>query len=34
MPINNISDVGFGNPLSIPADEMAALAAKIASNFE
>jgi histidine triad (HIT) family protein len=34
MPINNISDVGFGNPLSIPADEMADLAAKIASNFE
>ncbi len=34
MPLQSISDLGFGKTLTIPADEMTALAAAIAANFE
>jgi histidine triad (HIT) family protein len=34
MPLQSISDLGFGKNLTIPADEMATLAAAIAKNFE
>lgn len=33
IPINSVSDLGFGKNLAISADEMAYLAAKIAANF-
>jgi histidine triad (HIT) family protein len=34
MPLQSISDLGFGKTMTIPADDMAALAAAIAANFE
>jgi histidine triad (HIT) family protein len=34
MPLQSISDLGFGKTLTIPTDEMTALAAAIAANFE
>lgn len=33
MPISNVSDLGFGKNLTISADEMTELAAKIAANI-
>ena len=34
MPLNTVSDLGFGKNLTISADEMKALANEIAANFE
>lgn len=33
IPINSVSDLGFGKNLAVSAEEMADLAAKIAANF-
>jgi histidine triad (HIT) family protein len=34
MPINTVSDLGFGRTIAISAEEMQALAAQIAANIE